>query len=273
MPNLSQLGWCWEGQGLDPGVYPSVFGVGEGADFFGVRNVHFLFHPNTDLALGKLKRFDKVVCDISKWRFVNCGPDDQGSRCINDSTLEDVCKEAENLSRLSLAYHNVTGGYFDDMQGLMEKRGHSAEHCDAIKKALTRHNPRLILECVVYAHELANREFWTPLARYIDVVSFWVWEYRQLASLEDHLARCRDLFPGKPIVMGCYMRDYPSRAPIPMEALRHQWETMARAIEDGRIQGFDILAAVLIDGHQEQANWIRDFIRVHSGTERNSDAR
>jgi hypothetical protein len=37
-----------------------------------------------------------------------------------------------------------------------------------------------------------------------------------------------------------------------------------RNLETGLLQGFSILSANLIDGHQEQANWIRDLIAAHS---------
>lgn len=260
---MTDVGWVWEGQGLDPGVHPSVFGVGEGAGFFGLRKVHFMFHPNNDLALNKLRDKEAVVCDISKWGFRDCG-ERGGSECYSDSTYDDICAEAEKVSRFSLKYPNITGGFFDDMKGLMERRGHGPEHCAGIHEALTRHNAALKLECVVYSHELDAPAFWAPLLPHIDVVSFWVWRYQDLGALDDHLKRCREVFPGKPISMGCYLRDYTTQAPVPMEAVRHQWTVLAQALEDGRVDGFDILGAVLIDGQLEQATWIRDFIRDHS---------
>lgn len=260
---MAQKGWVWEGQGLDPGVFPSIFGVGEGADFFGVRKVHFLFHETTELALTKLSRFEEVRCDISKWKFRNCGESGTGSECYADSSLETIVAEAEKLSRLSLKYPNVTGGYFDDMKGLMNRHEHDVRACKAIKDALTRHNPKLILEAVVYAHELVDAVFWNSLFPFIDVVSFWVWGHQHLQSLAADLEKCRRLFIDKPIIMGCYLRDYPSASPIPMDAIKHQWDIAARALEEGHIQGFDILGAVTIDGQLEQASWIRDFIRSH----------
>jgi len=261
---LCDVGWVWEGHGLDPGVHPSIFGVGEGADFFGLGKVHFMFHPTNELALEKLSRFDEVVCDVSKWGFRDCGTRGCGSESYCDMTLEDVCAEAEKLGRLSQSHANVTGGFFDDLKGLVERRGHPPEECAAIKAALQQHNPGLRLECVVYAHELDDAAFWAPLEPVIDVVSFWAWGWEHLAELDAHLARCRERFPGKPIVMGCYLRDYPTQAPVPMDALRHQWHVVAAALSDGRITGFDILGTVLIDGQLEQATWVRDFIRDHS---------
>ena len=62
-----------------------------------------------------------------------------------------------------------------------------------------------------------------------------------MARLDEALDRCREVFPDKPILMGCYLRDYPTQAPLPMDALRRQWHTVAEALEDGHIAGFDIL--------------------------------
>ncbi len=261
---MADVGWVWEGQGLDPGVQPSIFGLGEGAEFFGLRKVHFLFHPTTELALQKLSDKEEVRCDISKWLSRDCGEGGRGSESYVQSGLESVCAEAEKGSRFSLTYPNVTGGYYDDMKGLMQRESLGPDACAQVYAALKKHNPDLRLECVVYSHELSAAEFWQPLKHYIDVVSFWIWGYEKLTTLDADIDRCREVFPDKPINMGCYLRDYPSRKPVPLDAVRHQWVTVAKALEERRIDGFDILGAVTIDGQLEQATWIRDFIHDHS---------
>ncbi len=43
-----------------------------------------------------------------------------------------------------------------------------------------------------------------------------------------------------------------------------QWETLLRHLESGTVDGYSILAAVLIEGQQEQAEWVRDFIAANS---------
>ena len=260
--NMADAGWVWEGQGLDPGVHPFIFGVGDGAEFFGVRRVHFLFHDTTPLALRRLAHLDEVVPDISKWRFRDS--ENGGSECYCDGRPETVRAEAEKASQFSLEFPNVTGGYYDDMKGLMTKFGHGAAECARIHDALRSRNPRLRLHTVVYSHELDPPGFWQELLPFMDVVTFWVWGYERLTTLEDDLKRCRDLFGSRPILMGCYLRDYPSVSPMPMESVRHQWRVLAKALAGGLVDGYDILATVLIDGHLEQAEYIRDFIKDHS---------
>jgi len=259
---MADVGWVWEGQGLDPGVHPSIFGVGEGADFFGLRKVRFLFHPTTDLVLKKLAAKQEIFCDISKW----LAKDAEGGGSVNygDTSLDTVIAEAEKVGRFSLTYPNVTGCFYDDMKGLLKRENLGAEACARVYEAVKRHNPALRLACVVYSHELDPPSFWQPLAPYMDEISFWVWGYEHLNTLEADLDRCRSTFEGKPVIMGCYLRDYPSRSPMPMDSIRCQWEFVAQALADGGLDAFEILGAVLIDGQLEQAEWVRDFIRDHS---------
>jgi len=259
--SMRDVGWVWEGQGLDPGVHPSIFGVGEGAKWFGVRRVHHMFHPNDELAMDKLRGLDEVVCDISKWKFKHAEKG-VGSICYCDGALETVRSEATKVSRLSRKYPNITGAIHDDMKGLVEREKISAERYGEIHTALKHDNPKLKLWAVVYTHELDSAA-WAGFLPYIDVVNLWVWNAKDLSKLDGDLERCREFFAPRPIVIGCYLRDYPTASPVPMDRLKYQWERVAAYLDEGRIVGYAILAAVLIDGHQEQARWVRDFIAAH----------
>src|SRR5512136_825555 len=64
-PSFRDAGWVWEGQGIDPKVPPSIYGLGQGARYFGLSRANFLFHPNDVYALELLKDYDEVTCDIS----------------------------------------------------------------------------------------------------------------------------------------------------------------------------------------------------------------
>ncbi|MCL4219513.1 MAG: hypothetical protein KJ052_21240 [Candidatus Hydrogenedentes bacterium] len=259
---MADAGWIWEGQGLDPGVYPSIFGIGEGAEFFGLRKARFLFHPTTELALGKLSKLEAVTPDISKWIYKDVPSG--GSVCAADATLETQLAEANKVGWFSKQFANITGAYFDDMKGLMEREQNGLEALDQIRTTLRRHNANLELHCVVYSHELEEPAFWAPLAHNMDVISFWFWGYERLERIDEALKRCRDIFPEKPVYLGCYLRDYPTKSPMPMDSLRKQWLVLERALATGIVQGYEVLATVLIDGHLEQATWVRDFIRANS---------
>jgi len=257
---LRDVGWVWEGQGLDPGVHPSIFGIGEGAKWFGLRRVHFLFHPNTELAMEKLRGLDDVVCDISKWKFKHT--EKGGSICYCDPSFETVRDEAANVSRLSRKFPNITGAIHDDMKGLIERAGISGDRYSDIYGALKKDNPKLKLWSVAYTHELDPR-VWKPFLPFMDVVNLWVWNAKDLPKLDEGVAKTRDIFGDKPIVVGCYLRDYTTRAAVPMDMLKHQWERVAALVAEKKIAGYAILASVLIDVHETEARWVRDFIARH----------
>jgi len=259
--SFRDVGWVWEGQGLDPGVDPSVLGAGDGCRFFGLRRANFMFHPNTDFALDHLAWLDEVTCDISKWRYRDTPSG--GTEHWVDAGLEAVTREAALVSALSVEHPNVTGAFHDDMLGLVRREGLTAEQYAQVYAAAQSHNAELKLWAVVYMHELEAPE-WPQFAPFMDVVTLWIWESQHLDQQDEAIARCRRLFPNKPVLMGCYLRDYTLQAPVPMARVQQQWESVARNLDAGALQGYSILSANLIDGHLEQARWVRDFIVAQS---------
>ena len=257
---MKDFGWIWEGQGLDPDVYPSIYGVGEGASYFGLDRACYMFHPNNDLAMQKLSHLKEIVCDISKWKWRRT--EDGGTANWVDASPESVKAEARNVSRLSMNYPNITGAIHDDMKGLIAREKYDPEDYSRIYKALKIDNPNLKLWSVVYTHEL-NPADWEGYTPYMDVVNLWVWNARDLPKLGENLRLCREIFPGKPIIIGCYLRSYPDNSPVPMDLLKHQWNLVLDRLKKGEITGYSILGTVLIDGHQEQAQWVREFVAKH----------
>ena len=144
MARMRDVGYVWEGQPAYRDFPPSIYGLGEGCAYFGLRKAYYLYHGNNATALAKLAHLEEVLCDIFK--------------------------------------------------------------------------------------------------------------------LDEGVARCRELFPGKPIVLGCYLSDYTLKASVPIGRLRYQWERIPGYLDKGLIDGFCILGAYLIDHHPEQAAWVQDFI-------------
>lgn len=262
---LADVGWVWDGQALDYPCGASIFGLGEGARWFGLRRVCAMFHPNTRLALEKLAGFDEVICDISKWDFDWVqGIEDRpvGLRLRQDGTLARKLREAEKVSRLSLQFPNVTGGLDDDLLGNVTAEAITAEQYAGVSTALKSHNPTLRHWGVVYAHEL-DPDNWRGFERFLDVVNLWVWESRDLLDLDRYLECAQAIFGNRPIVLGCYLHDYTLGTAVPMELVRFQWEKVVECVAEGRIAGYSILGGFLIDAHETEARWVRDFIAAH----------
>lgn len=228
-----------------------------------------MFHPNTAMAMEKLRGMGikEVVCDISKWDYQKIEhPNYKGlgapMRMNHDGRIERKCREAEIVGRLSLQFPFLTGAFDDDLYGKIKAEKIKPDDYAAVHRAVKSVNPKLNHWGVVYAHEL-RKENWAGFTDFLDVVSFWVWKSADLVNLDRYIAECRELFPGKSINLGCYLRDFTLLEAVPMDRLRHQWKFVAKAVSNGTIQGFQIINGKMIDMHPQQATWVRDFIKAN----------
>jgi hypothetical protein len=124
----------------DPGVPPSIFGAGEGARYFGLSRANFMFHPNTPLAMEKMRDLAEIVCDITKWEFefAQCEGGKWAVRNVLRGDPAATRAEAENVGRLSQQFSNVSGAFIDkcrtaDYQttrGILEILERSGNHDD-----------------------------------------------------------------------------------------------------------------------------------------------
>jgi hypothetical protein len=261
-PTFRDVGWVWEGQGIDPKVPPSIYGLGQGARYFGLSRVNYLFHPNDEYALRLLKDYDEVVCDISKWGWEWNADGRPVARPTSDPAT--VRAEGENAVRLAKQFPNITGVYCDDLLGLMKQFKYGPDEFGEIRAAIRKLNPNLKLWSVVYTHEFKEADFWTKMRPHMDVVTLWIWDSENIVHMREYVDQCRALFPDKPIVMGVYLRDYSKVAPVPVDLVLSQMKGIADLWGEGKLAGYSILAAVLIDGHRAQADAVRDFISAQS---------
>jgi hypothetical protein len=334
---LADVGWSWEGQGIVGGVgYGgaglSIFGVGEGAEYFGLRKVFCMYQSANDTVLEKLKHFEEVVCEISPDRHRRCGNDD----CVQlhyDPKPMRFLEEARNVGEMSLRYLNIKGGYIDDtlgeMQGdkgdpllqeltgtlvtevdkvsfVLEKDGSSwdvmnpetvkgneghyvklrayvyadkkavrvstvkqgtgaitSELYSSIYSTLKKHNPELKLWALVFIEQLYNQG-WADFKPCMDVVNLGMWDHaKEVPDIDKHLDKCREVFPDRPIMLGCILWEFPLVKPVPMGLLKQLWEHLLKYVQNGKIDGYTILGSHLIDAAPQQARWIRDFIAAN----------
>lgn len=265
MTRFADVGWTWEGQATDPGVPPSIYGLGEAAEFFGLQRSVFIFHPTTAQGLAKLGDKTEVAVDISKWKWqeVRLSEDfyNVAYHSWRDSRPATAIEEAELLSNLSLQFRNVTAGFIDDTTCMFEYGDYGTQVPEQITAALHSANPALKLWIVVYVSQLDN-DYWAPFLPFVDVISLWMGP-DDIPNLADHVTRCREVFPGKEISVGSYIRDYRAEQAVPMERISLQYETMYRLWSEGQIESYNILAAGMIDLHPAECEWVRSFIAAH----------
>ena len=261
-PKFSEVGWCWDGQGFNGGVNPSIFGAGEGTKWFGLKKTAFMFHPNTELALEKLRDFDEIICEISKWKVRRC---ENGVAHSLDGKIETKCREAATVGRLSRSFPNVTGAIDDDLLGIIRREKITPQQYRPVYETLKKENPELKLWIVVYDREL-DKNHWAGFQPFADVINLCVGnQTKDFSRLGHFLDQSEEIFPGKPVSLIYRLRDFGSRplGPVPMDLLESHWKDILRYVEQGRLSGYSILGGFLIDMHPDQARWVRDFIAAH----------
>ncbi len=261
--NLRDYGYIWEGQGFDPGVPPSVFGVGDGAEYFKMNKAVFLFHPNDELSLSRLSNCNEVVCDISKWKTRSLEPIkgvfSNAVEIYIDGSPETVMAEAKKVVELKKRFPNIKGVIHDDMIGLCNTYNLKADEYKQIYDIVS--NAGLDMWSVVYSHEFnVIEEKWKDFKRYMDIVHFWVWKSEDLFNLDEYMEKCKEHFPDKPINLGVYLRDYHYRRPVPQDRLIYEMSKIKEYIQKGVISGFSILATVTMDTNMEGVQSIIDFL-------------
>ena len=244
--------WVWGGPTGKWGGSMDDDCLVKGADYFGARNVMYVYGPHTDAMLSLLKPYNKVVCQI-------------GSNCRTaGAQQEDTPLEAERLSALSLRYPNIVGAIIDDFD-VPGGEAFQPERLAGIHAALKKHNPAMRLHVVTYTHNDHSKV--GTLLPYIDVVTVWVWTRSYHDRMDADIAQARIDFPGKPIYMGVFINDYGDSCEIPATMPRALHE---RQLENGRgyiskdlIQGMIILGDREINKHPELSDVTRSYLEKH----------
>ena len=171
--SLRDVGWVWEGQGIDPGVPPSMYGLGQGTRYFGLSRAISLFHPTDEHALGLMSDLDEVACSMLRygWEWDESGRPGLTAAGDPDSMRD----EGERIARLSERFKNITGAFCDDLMGVLKKNGWGPDRLTEVMAPMRDINPGLKVWSVVYTHEFEQAVFWAVVRPHIDVVNLWVW--------------------------------------------------------------------------------------------------
>ena len=122
---------------------------------------------------------------------------------------------------------------------------------------------KLDLAVVVYNHQLMPEL--APLLKDVDTVLFWTWKASELKDLEANFRRLKEILPDKKVYLGCYLWDFGTGQPLPIELMQKQSELGLEWLKAGEIEGMIFLCNNIMDKNLEAVKWTREWIASVGG--------
>ena len=168
-------------------------------------------------------------------------------------------EERKHVFELASRFPNITGVFMDDFFTGSGEGALTVEELQNIRSQLSVSGRRLDLMVTVYTHNLD-----LPSARkYLelcDKASLWTWEARNLVNMENNFEKFEKLIPKTGKLLGCYMWDYGTHQPMPVDLMEMQCNTGLYWLKEGRIEGMIFLASCICDLELEAVEWTRRWI-------------
>lgn len=260
--------WVWA---HDTGVYNGAWGLPgnsrmtplEGARHLGVPNLIMIRYegrpaPPFEAYAAPFRELTRLY-----WSIAGAG----------GQTSQD---EREHVFRLAAQMPNIVGVFMDDFFHFSTadrprtvlhpeapdtrpaEAALTTEQLRAIRQRLQNGPRRLDLAVTLYTHQLSPRIL--PHLELCDVVSLWTWQARDLRDLEANLARFRALAPTKRLLLGCYLWDFGTHQPMPLDLMQKQVTLGLQWLRAGQVEGLIFLATNVCDLNLETVAWTRRWI-------------
>ena len=142
------------------------------------------------------------------------------------------------FEELQPRYPNLTGCFLDDYFLSHKDKNYvpDIKKLGEISDAVHAHGLRLSV--VAYADQVGLRPEFKPHFGLVDEVSFWFWKGSNIPTMSDQIRRCRDFIgPDKDMLLGLYMWDFTTAAPVPADLMRQQLSFAERFLADRTING------------------------------------
>ena len=159
----------------------------------------------------------------------------------------------DEVISLHANYPNVTGGIMDDFFNDGRKF-----NLDSIARKMRA--AQLPLWVVVYAHQLQQPEVWKKL-ELCDVITFWTWSIRDIASMEENLSMLRKRFPEKKIVSGLYLWNFGDDTKLTLNHMNYQCSAALEYLQHRIIDDIIVLGSPLIGMDLPSIEWTRNWIK------------
>ena len=193
-----------------------------------------------------------ITMDKVLWSVVGSG----AYRAGNEDAF--VCALAEQ-------YPNVVGAFMDDLFVISRSPDEAEALLKEIRAGLSKACRPLELYTVMYTHEVDPAD--PKLMEYIDGISLWTWESKDLVHLEENFENFEKKFPKHKKLLGIYMFDFTTGKAVPNELMEHQCELGLRWLKEGRIDGMIFEANSLMGFGLPSELWLRDWIKKVKYTE------
>lgn len=251
--------WLW---GHPAGAHNKGWGLSEPSRITPVEAAYYMSIPNVVMVRysGKPEMpFDQYAIPFRPlkqvvWSIVGAGGETQS-------------EERRAVLELARNNHNFTGVQMDDFFFSEPKNGKiaalSTDQLRALQKDLKSGSKSLDLWVTLYTHQL-NQPIGDYL-RFCDAITLWTWKAEDLDELPANFEKTRKLVPKSRVILGCYMWDYGTHKPMPIEAMRRQAEQGLKWLQDGSIQGIIFLASCICDLNLEAVEWTRNWIHKVGG--------
>jgi len=173
-------------------------------------------------------------------------------------------EERKHVFDLARKFPNITGVFMDDFFTGEGKGVLSVEQLQSIRKELIVDGRKLDLMVTTYTHNLDA----PSVGKYLELCdksSIWTWKASDLIDMEKNLAKFEKLTPQNGRLLGCYMWDYGTHQPMPVDLMKMQCETGLKWLKEDRIDGMIFLASCICDLELEAVEWTRQWISKVGG--------
>jgi hypothetical protein len=167
-------------------------------------------------------------------------------------------EERKHVLELAGRFPNIDGFIMDDFFHNDGVGSLSVEQLRELRRQLVVGGKRHDLFVVLYQQQLG-----LPVREHLefcDKITFWTWKAQDLAKLESSFDRLEKLAPRHGKLLGCYLWDFGTSKPMPLELMKKQCELGRQWLEEGRIEGMIFLASNVCDLELETVEWTRKWI-------------
>ena len=169
------------------------------------------------------------------------------------------CEEAFTCE-LAKSHPNIIGEYLDDVTSRFRHEPDAPAKTVALLREIReglRAAPRpMELYVTWYWHE----EPYPGMTELVDGFCLFTWQSCELPLLRERFEAMEPSLAGKRILLGVYMYDFTTRAPVPEELMELQCEYALSLLREGRIDGIIFEANSVMGVGMPSERWLRDWI-------------